>query len=223
MSNPFLADRLPDDLPNDPFAWLDAWLEHATDREVQRNPNSMTLVTATPDGFPAGRVVLAKALDAASGYVVFYTNYESRKAREIDANPLVAAVFHWDSMGRQVRLEGRAVRSPAAESDTYFASRDRGSQIGAWGSDQSRPLQSREALLAQIARRAHDMGVAEEGDEPIQRPPHWGGFRLWASAIELWIEGGDRVHDRARWERKLEPRDAWSFSTTPWTGTRLQP
>jgi pyridoxamine 5'-phosphate oxidase len=223
VSNPFLAERLPVELPDEPFAWLEAWLDLATTRQVQRNPNSMTLVTASPDARPAGRVVLAKALDTQSGFVVFYTNYQSRKGQEIDANPRVAAVFHWDSMGRQVRLEGRAVRSPAAESDAYFASRDRGSQIGAWGSDQSRPLESRDALVTQIAARAEDLGVSEDNDKTIPRPPHWGGYRLWASAIELWIEGGDRVHDRARWERGLEPCDDFSFSTTPWKGTRLQP
>lgn len=223
MTNPYLADRLPAELPDDPFAWLDAWLAQATDRQVQRNPNAMTFVTATADGRPSGRVVLAKALDADAGLVVFYTNYESRKCREIDANPNVSVVFHWDSMGRQVRIEGQAVRSPPTESDAYFASRDRGSQIGAWGSDQSQPVDSRDALLDQLARRAEELGVHEDDERTVPRPPHWGGIRVWAASIELWIEGADRVHDRARWERRLSVADEFSFSATPWTGTRLQP
>ena len=223
MTNPYLADRLPAELPDDPFAWLDAWLRHASENAVQRNPNAMTLSTVSADGQPTARVVLAKLLDAERGYVVFFTNYNSRKSREIDGSGRVSLVFHWDSLGRQVRIDGIAVRSPAAESDAYFASRDRGSQIGAWGSDQSEPLASRDDLLRQLRDRAEALGVADDDEKPVERPPHWGGFRVWASAIELWIEGADRVHDRARWERRLERDGDDGFSATPWTGTRLQP
>lgn len=223
MTSPYLADRLPDILPGDPFAWLEAWLTEATEKKVQRNPNAMTLSTVSADGQPSARIVLAKSLDTLQGYVVFYTNYRSQKTREIDDSDRVSVVFHWDSMGRQVRVEGAAVRSPAAESDAYFASRDRGSQIGAWGSDQSQPLESRDTLLKQLHARAVELGVADNDRIPVPRPAHWGGIRVWASAIELWIEGADRVHDRARWERELTANGEHAFTATPWSGTRLQP
>lgn len=223
MTNPFLADRLPADLPDDPFSWLEAWLATATENEVQRNPNAMTLSTVSADGQPTARVVLAKGIDAKRGYVVFFTNYRSRKGREIEGNNRVSLVFHWDSLGRQVRIDGIATRSPSEESDAYFASRDRGSQIGAWGSDQSEPLESRDELLRQLHERAKELGVADDDTKTVVRPPHWGGYRVWASAIELWVEGGDRVHDRARWERQLERDGAAGFAASSWSGTRLQP
>ena len=205
------------------------WLEEASAKAVRRNPNAMTLATVGPDGQPSARIVLCKAFLADPGYLVFYTNYTSRKARELADNPKVAALFHWDGLGRQVRIEGIAVRSPAAESDAYFATRDPGSQLGAWGSDQSRPIESREALVSQIRERAAGLGVNQDGTSAggvkpaIGRPPHWGGFRIWATAIELWMEGGDRIHDRAAWRREITRADDFSFHVAPWAGTRLQP
>ena len=124
------------------------------------------------------------------------------------------------------------MRSPDNESDRYFASRDRGSQLGAWGSDQSDELESRDALIAQIRDRAQELGIklasgtepaAQQDASPVIRPPHWGGFRVWANCIELWMSGEDRIHDRALWQRKLDPAPDGSFTVTPWTGTRLQP
>jgi pyridoxine/pyridoxamine 5'-phosphate oxidase len=144
----------------------------------------------------------------------------------------VAALFHWDALGRQIRLEGRAVRSPEPESDAYFSSRDWGSQLGAWGSDQSAAIESRQALIRQIRQRADALGI-ELGETTdtlrndirprIRRPPHWGGYRLWITSIELWIEGPDRLHERALWTRDIVRRTEDSFSATPWTGKRLQP
>lgn len=212
--------RLPDPLPDDPLARLGSWLEEAAAQEVRRNPNSMTLATVSADGRPSSRVVLCKALDLEAGFVVLYTNYESRKCRDIEANPEVALTFHWDALGRQARIEGTAVRSPTTESDRYFASRARGSQIGAWGSDQSRPIASRDALVAQLEARALKFG------ERVPRPPHWGGLRIWARAVELWLEGPDRIHDRARWERDLTAigsGESAAFAGSAWRGTRLQP
>ena len=232
MIDPCTAKRLPAELPGDPMRWAKAWLDEAVAEGVSRNPNSMTAVTVDADGRPAGRVVLCKSFVAEPGYVVFYTNYKSDKVRHLDANDNVALVFHWDAFGRQVRIEGRAVHSPAEESDAYFATRDWGSQLGAWGSDQSAPLESRSALIAQVARRAMRLGVNAAGslksiavrDRPvIPRPPHWGGIRVWARRIELWIEGADRIHDRARWERSLTKHDDGTFSVGAWSGTRLQP
>jgi pyridoxamine 5'-phosphate oxidase len=192
----------------------------------------MTAVTVNDDGQPSARVVLCKEFIADPGYLVFYTNYKSDKARQIARNNKVALLFHWDSFGRQVRIEGPAVLSPAEESDAYFASRDWGSQLGAWGSDQSSPLESRAALIAQVGRRAIKLGLSAAkdlksiavADRPvIQRPPHWGGIRVWASRIELWIEGSDRIHDRARWDRSLVASEDDTFMVGEWTGTRLQP
>ena len=212
--------------------WAKAWLDEAMQKKVQRNPNSMTAVTVSEDGQPSARVVLCKEFIADPGYLVFYTNYKSDKARQIASNDKVALLFHWDSFGRQVRIEGQAVLSPAEESDTYFASRDWGSQLGAWGSDQSSPLESRAALIAQVGRRAVKLGVGAAknlksiaiADQPvIQRPPHWGGIRVWANRIELWIEGSDRIHDRARWDRSLVANEDDTFMVGEWTGTRLQP
>jgi pyridoxamine 5'-phosphate oxidase len=163
---------------------------------------------------------------------VFYTNYRSRKVRELRANPRVAVTFHWDALGRQARIEGIATFSPAAESDAYFASRDRGSQLGAWGSDQSAPLASREALLLQLRERAASLGLNVSDDlqsidsvdrAAIPRPEHWGGVRVWASAVELWIEGGDRIHDRGRWQRTLGETAGQDFAVGEWQGNRLQP
>ena len=232
MTDPCSATRLPTQLPSDPLHWVKAWLDEAMEKQVQRNPNSMTAVTVSPEGQPSGRQVLCKEFVPDPGYVVFYTNYKSDKARHIEHNDRVGLVFHWDALGRQVRLEGVAVRSPAAESDAYFASRDWGSQIGAWGSDQSAPLESRAALIAQVGKRAMKLGVRAAGnlksiaasDRPvIPRPPHWGGYRVWPRRVEIWMEGTDRIHDRARWERTLERGGDDTFVVGDWQGTRLQP
>ena len=217
MSAPYFNDELPEILPDDPLHWADAWLTAAMERAQQPNPNAMTLSTVDRQGRPSSRIVLCKSFVADPGYLVFYTNYASQKGREIADDARVCSVFHWDHVGRQIRLEGVATKSPADESDQYFASRHRGSQLGAWGSDQSQPVESRRALKAQLEERA-----AKHGDA-ITRPPHWGGYRFWPDAVELWIDGADRIHDRARWTRELKQRGDQSFSGGAWTGTRLQP
>jgi pyridoxamine 5'-phosphate oxidase len=232
VTDPCSATRLPAELPADPMRWAKAWLDEAVTKQVQRNPNSMAAVTVDKNGQPAARVVLCKEFVTDPGYLVFYTNYNSDKAKHLENNNNIALLFHWDVFGRQVRMEGEAVRSPAEESDAYFATRDWGSQIGAWGSDQSAPLESRAALISQVGKRAMQLGVqaaknfksiAVEDRPAISRPPHWGGFRVWPRRIELWIEGSDRIHDRARWERSLSHRENDLFDTGDWIGTRLQP
>ena len=162
-------------------------------------------------------MVLCKKLVVAPGYVVFFTNYDSRKGHELAANPRVAGVFHWDALSRQVRLEGRVVKCPPAESDAYFSSRALDSRIGAWASLQSQPLDSRATLLKRVAIEA-----ARHGPSP-SRPPHWGGYHFWPDAVELWCEGAFRVHDRALWRRTLEPIGETGFSAGPWQATRLYP
>ncbi len=232
MSNPKAADRLPDELPADPMHWADAWIKEAIAGQVQRNPASMTLVTVDDASSPSARVVLCKEFVPDPGYLVIHTNYNSRKVKELEQCANVAAVFHWDALGRQIRIEGQAVRSPETESDAYFKTRHWGSQLGAWGSDQSAELESREALLQQLRKRAADLGLSVSDDlqsltsseQPtIGRPAHWGGIRIWASAIELWIEGKDRIHDRGAWIRDLSRASEYEFNVTPWVGRRLQP
>lgn len=219
MENEFL----PDILPPSPMDTAIRWFADARAGAVQPNPDAMVLASVGSDGKPSARVVLCRHVDT-SGYVVFYTNYESRKGRELTRHPRAASVVHWDTLHRQIRFEGVVVRSPDNESDAYFARRALASRIGAWGSRQSQPLASREALAAQVARAAQRFGIppdAQQGDVP--RPPHWGGFRLWLDAVELWVEGPGRIHDRAVWRRELRARDPISFDADAWTSTRLNP
>lgn len=212
-----LTRSLPGTLPSDPMPLFEQWfLEARTDAGL-RNPDAMVVATSTPDGRPSARVVLCKALVVDPGYIVFYTNYDSRKGHELDANARASAVFHWDALGRQARLEGTVARSPAEESDAYFASRALDSRIGAWASLQSQPLDSRRTLLKRVATEAARFGIS------VPRPPHWGGFRLWPEAVELWSEGAFRVHDRARWTRAVEPDGPAGFRAGPWRATRLYP
>jgi pyridoxamine 5'-phosphate oxidase len=212
--------------------WADAWLKEAEAAAVQRNPNSMTLVTVGAEDQPSARIVLCKYFVPDPGYLVFFTNYNSRKGQEISANPKAAALFHWDALGRQIRIEGIIVRSPAEESDEYFTSREWGSQLGAWGSDQSAPIDSKEALVAQIRQRGSALGLclengtrelSDDNIPHVERPPHWGGFRLWATNVELWLEGADRIHDRGKRSREIIRSSEDRFTTTRWTSTRLQP
>ncbi len=232
MANPYLTPTLPAALPDDPMHWADAWLRHATAEAVRRNPNAMTLATVDADGRPSSRVVLCKQFVANPGYIVFFTNYNSRKVSELRSDPRVSLCFHWDSLGRQIRVDGLAVLSPAEESDAYFASRHWGSQLGAWGSDQSAPIESRDVLLRQIRDRGRELGIGvsddlqslvEPSERALPRPPHWGGVRVWPDSVELWLEGEDRVHDRAVWTRTLDRQDDRSFRAGRWTGTRIQP
>lgn len=223
------GELLPDPLPASPMGLLRAWLEEATEKGVQPNPNAMTLATVDPDGRPSARVVLCKDLREAEGVIVFYTNYQSRKGRALAANPQASLVMHWDDLDRQARIDGPVVKSPPAESDAYFASRRWESRLGAWASEQSEPIESREALLEKVAMKAMELGldlesiVDREGrDLVIPRPPFWGGYRVIASRVELWCGGIGRVHDRAGWSRDVAV-SASGFEAGAWSTTRLQP
>lgn len=215
---------LPEPLPEQPLGLLEAWFREARQRAVQPNPDAMVLATVGADGSPAARVVLCKHIDSQLGYLAFFTNYHSRKGQELAGRPRAAAVLHWDVMHRQVRVEGAVVKSPGTESDQYFASRALNSRIGAWASDQSRPLASRTDLAAKVADAAIRFGVSAATTEAaVPRPSHWGGYRLWIERLELWVEGPGRVHDRAVWSRTLTASSPDSFSAGTWSATRLQP
>lgn len=216
-------ELLPDPLPASPLPLFASWFDEAQRRQTQPNPDAMVLATVGADLQPSGRVVLCKRIAADDGYIVFFTNYDSRKGRELVRHPRAAAVFHWDALHRQVRIEGPVVRSPASESDQYFASRALASRIGAWASRQSEPLASHAELLERARVIAQRYGVAPdalEGDVP--RPSYWGGHRLWVESIELWSEGAFRIHDRALWKRELTPRGE-GFAGGAWRATRLNP
>jgi pyridoxamine 5'-phosphate oxidase len=224
-------ELLPDSLPAEPLEIVVRWLAQAWAAHQQPNANSMVLATSTRDGQPSARVVLCKDIVPQPGFVVFYTNYRSSKGRQLGDNPRAAAVMHWDALHRQVRIEGAVVPAPAKDSDSYFATRAWQSRVGAWASEQSEPVPSRGALLERVASAAHQLGTPTPGSPgaadslqlSIPRPPHWGGYRLWADAVELWVEGEARIHDRARWTRSLTPRPDGSFTGGPWSATRLQP
>jgi pyridoxamine 5'-phosphate oxidase len=207
------------------------WLAQARIDAAQPNPNSMVLATVDGGGQPSARVVLCKDIAADAGFLTFYTNYQSRKGLELEGNPQAAVVFHWDHRHRQVRAEGRVERLSDAENDAYFRSRPWQSRLGAWASRQSEPVTSRAMLVAAVAAAARRFGIhyggpgAAEPDEvavPIPRPPHWGGYRLSVDAVELWVEGEFRIHDRARWARVSDRRRDGAEAVS-WSVTRLQP
>ena len=172
----------------DPFALFDTWFAEARESEPN-DPNAMALATADAGGKPSVRMVLLKG-HGPDGFV-FYTNREGRKAAELAANPQAALLFHWKSLRRQVRIEGAVTLATDAESDAYFASRSRDSRLGAWASDQSRPLADRETFEARFAAM---QARFEGGDVP--RPPHWGGYRVVPDAIEFWQDRAFRLHER---------------------------
>ncbi|MBN8598530.1 MAG: pyridoxamine 5'-phosphate oxidase [Planctomycetes bacterium] len=222
-------NTLPDSLPADPWPLFRAWFDEAACGKVTPNPNAFTLACLDENGIPTARIVLCKKmLDA--GAIVFHTNYLSRKGKGLTAHPRAAAVFHWDSLEKQVRIEGPVVKSPASESDAYFKTRGWENRLGAWASDQSQPIESREALLFKVAEAMDKVGVSikdimdKGNDVEIPRPPHWGGWRLWAERVELWLGGPGRVHDRAVWTRTLKASsNEAEFECGPWASTRLQP
>jgi pyridoxamine 5'-phosphate oxidase len=225
------TEKLPDPLPANPLQVAAEWLAQAQIDAAQPNPNAMVLATVDSHGQPSARVVLCKDIAPDPGYIVFYTNYQSRKGRELDGNPRAAIVMHWDQRHRQVRAEGRVERLSDAENDAYFSSRPWQSRLGAWASKQSEPVDSRATLSAAVTATAARFGIPYRGPgtpEPegvsidVPRPANWGGFRLLTDAVELWVEGEFRIHDRARWTRQPAHAQPEGCNTS-WTVTRLQP
>jgi pyridoxamine 5'-phosphate oxidase len=190
----------------DPIAQFRRWFDAAIAADLHE-PNAMTLATATPEGRPSARIVLLKGFDE-RGFV-FYTSYEGRKSEEIEANPRCALVFYWGELERQVRVEGGVSRIPEEESDEYFGSRPRGSQLGAWASEQSRPVEGR----AVLEERLRNLEAEYEGRE-VFRPPFWGGYRVEPETIEFWQGRENRLHDRLVYRRSDDGE---------WERERLQP
>jgi pyridoxamine 5'-phosphate oxidase len=191
---------------SDPLALFAQWFDEAQMSEPN-DPDAVALATVDADGMPDARIVLCKGFDS-NGFV-FYSNEQSDKGRQLASIPRAALLFHWKSLRRQIRIRGSVSRTGAAESDAYFSTRGRDSRIGAWASQQSRPLESRAALEQDFARYA-----ARFGDGDIARPPHWGGFRLSPTSIEFWRDGANRLHDRILFKQTADGA---------WTAQRLYP
>ena len=211
-----MKPALPEPLPNDPLPLLKSWLDEA--QKDIRNATAMTLATVEPDGRPSARMTICRGFDPVAGWLVFYTDRESEKGAALAKHPWASCVFHWDAFERQVRVEGPITLSPDTESDGYWNSRPRDARIAASASAQSQPLAARADLIARIA----ELTKKSAAGGAIPRPPRWGGYRVWAERVELWVGQPARVHDRARWTRTLTPTDG-GFKGGGWSGTRLQP
>ena len=202
QKSPLHADTLTDD----PFALFDRWFAEAKETEIN-DPDAMAIASVDNDGMPSVRMVLLKGVSS-EGFV-FYTNYNSRKSGELIATGKAAFVMHWKSLRRQVRVVGAVEQVSAEQSDAYFATRHRGSRIGAWASSQSQPISSREELAASVA----EIEARFDGSD-VPRPPHWGGFIIRPTEIEFWADGAYRLHDRFRYVQDEDGK---------WQATRLNP
>lgn len=206
-----MADRSGKFEGEDPFIIVKRWMAEAEAQEIN-DPNAIALSTVDASGMPNARMVLLKDVEVygqGDGAFVFYTNYDSQKGQELDASGKAAFVMHWKSLRRQIRVRGQVSREDGEAADAYYTSRSLKSRLGAWASDQSKPLHSRASLVAEVAKV-----TAQHGATP-PRPPFWGGFRISPVEIEFWADGDFRLHDRFRWSRE--------GSGENWAVTRLNP
>jgi pyridoxamine 5'-phosphate oxidase len=192
--------------PESPVIAMQQWFDQADSERPTANPLAMSLCTVNKNGTPSSRMVLLKGFDERGA--VFYTNYESQKAKEIESNAAVALLFHWDGIQRQIRVQGNAEKITAEESDSYFSTRPKLSQAGAWASKQSQPLKSRTVLMAKVAAM-----TSKWVGRQIPRPEHWGGYRVSLSVVELWQGHDGRLHDRIKYTK----------NNHVWNWERLQP
>lgn len=200
-----------DELDQNPIRQFNRWFEAATQANIPQ-PESMTLSTSSIEGYPSARIVLLKSADE-EGFT-FFTNYSSRKSEDLEKNPRAALVFFWQPLGRQIRIEGKVERTSRAESEAYFKSRPRESQLGAWASNQSQPIPSRQTLESKF----EELRQRHEANE-IPCPPHWGGYRVIPESIEFWQLGPHRLHDRFKYTRASAARQ----EASAWTVLRLAP
>lgn len=196
-----MADRDGKFAGDDPFEIVRAWMSEAEAQELN-DPNAIALSTVDDSGMPNARMVLLK--DVEDDAFVFYTNYGSAKAAELDGAQKAAFVMHWKSLRRQIRVRGHVEKEDGPQADEYYASRSLKSRLGAWASDQSQPLDGRATLMAKVAKV-----TAQHGTNP-KRPPFWGGYRIIPTEIEFWADGAFRLHDRFRWTRNARD-DAWEI------------
>jgi pyridoxamine 5'-phosphate oxidase len=215
---------LDDPLPGEPMETLGRWLEDVTVNHPQHNATAVALATVDPDGRPSARMVICRGFDLERGFFVFYTDRRSHKGTALESCPRAALVFWWPPIERQVRIEGPVTLSPDDESDAYFGSRPLDAQVGAWSSVQSRSIASRSDLLRAMDETAGRYGVRLDPPRggPLPRPEFWGGYRVWAETVELWVGRPGRIHDRGLWSRPLA-RDGDGWRGGAWRVERLQP
>ena len=210
-----------------PVLILKEWMDEVLQSKIQPNPNSMSISTIDANNRPNSRMVLCKEINEELGYLVYYTNYQSNKSKEIEVNNECSGLFHWDTFGYQVRVRGIIVKSPEVESDNYFATRDIGSQLSAWASHQSQIVEDRESLDDQFQQAMDKFNLKdselESSDINIPRPEFWGGYRIWIREIELWLNQKDRFHDRLLFTRKLVATTSGIEASNHWVIKRLQP
>ncbi len=217
------------ELNQNPLDKVADWLNEALSDSARRNPLAMALATCSDGGRPSVRMVLARGFCRQTGHIVFYTNFGSRKATEIEATARAAGVICCDEFGgRQLRFEGPVTRAPDSAADAYFAQRPAGSQLNAWVSRQSQPLANGDSLNSATERKAAELGfdmarLDLTRPAKIPRPSHWGGFQLWIERVEFWTEGSGRFHERLLYYRKLEQGSAMDSAGSDWKSTRLQP
>lgn len=219
---------LPATLPSEPFTTLKTWFDQAQVAKATKNPDAMALATVRPDGRPSVRIVLCKGIDVSAGAVRFFTNYTSAKADDLAAYPHASIAMLHDEQYRQIRIDGVVTRVNDSESDEYFASRALLSRLGAWASDQSKPMASRAELVSRVRETASRFGVSvmdliqRDSKVHVPRPPFWGGYRVHATRVELWSGGDGRLHDRAEWTRGFEVVNG-APKAGPWSARRLFP
>ena len=219
---------LPATLPSEPFSTLKAWFDEAVSAKATKNPDAMALATVRSDGAPNVRIVLCKGIDVAGGSIRFFTNYTSAKADDLAAHPVASVAMLHDAQYRQIRVSGVVTRASDAESDEYFATRALLSRLGAWASDQSKPMASRAELVSRVRETASKFGVSvtdlmrRDSKVHVPRPAFWGGYRIHATRVELWCGGDGRLHDRAEWTRTCEIVSGQA-KVGAWSARRLFP